>query len=310
MMNNITALPLLGDSMSAPTQRDLFGDAPAPIAEAAGVFADIVFDRPLDHAYTYRVPEALQAVVAVGKRVLAPLGRGDKATVGYCVGVRQSGPETGIKDLTRVIDDDPLLTPHLLRLTRWLADYYLCSWGQVLTAIVPAGARKQAGTRTRAFLEAIPADKLPEPLPTLTAKQTAALEALRKEGKPVEPVRLAQQLQCGLGPIEALVTKGVARRVQKRVDRFAPAPDEDPLPEQAALTLNGDQHAAHAAIDQAVQAGGFHAFLLHGVTGSGKTEIYLRAIEQCVQQGKQAIVLVPEISLTLQTIQRCRGRFT
>ena len=310
MMNNITALPLLGDSMSAPTQRDLFGDAPAPIAEAAGVFADIVFDRPLDHAYTYRVPEALQAVVAVGKRVLAPLGRGDKATVGYCVGVRQSGPETGIKDLTRVIDDDPLLTPHLLRLTRWLADYYLCSWGQVLTAIVPAGARKQAGTRTRAFLEAIPADKLPEPLPTLTAKQTAALEALRKEGKPVEPVRLAQQLQCGLGPIEALVTKGVARRVQKRVDRFAPAPDEDPLPEQAALTLNGDQHAAHAAIDQAVQAGGFHAFLLHGVTGSGKTEIYLRAIEQCVQQGKQAIVLVPEISLTPQTIQRFRGRFT
>src|SRR4029078_11519241 len=102
-------------------------------------------------AYTYHVPAELTGNVAVGKRVLAPFGKGDRRPVGSCVRLSESGPAHRIKDLAHVIDDAPLLTDTLLRLTRWLADYYLCSWGQVLTAVVPAGARRQGGPRQPTF---------------------------------------------------------------------------------------------------------------------------------------------------------------
>src|SRR6266446_6446622 len=215
-----------GPAVDPTTQRDLFGEAPAPPAQAAGLFAEVVFDRPLDHAYTYAVPDSLRDVIAVGKRVQAPFGKGDKATVGYCVGLTEAAPERSVKELRRVLDDEALLTPNLLRLTRWMADYYLCGWGQVLNAVVPAGAKEQAGTRALSFLEAIPEDGLPQPLPALTAKQTAALALLRAAGKPVESKQLTQQARCGQGPLEALVAKGFAKRDVRRVDRFTDTTDE------------------------------------------------------------------------------------
>src|SRR3954470_8041406 len=151
-------------------QRDLF--APDEVqAQAAGLFADVVFDRPLDHAFTYAVGEGLRGAVAVGKRVRAPFGRGDRPTVGYCVRLSQTPPPREVKELVAVLDDEALLTDSLLRLTRWMADYYLCGWGQVLNAVVPAGARDRAGTRNLAFVEAVPPDELPAPPPAVTAKQ-------------------------------------------------------------------------------------------------------------------------------------------
>ncbi len=288
-------------------QRDLFGESLSPAVQTAGLFADVVFDRPLDQAYTYAVPEPLQAKVGVGKRVLAPFGKGEKGTVGYCVRLTTTVPTRPVKEISRVLDDEALLTPDLLRLTRWIADYYLCGWGQVLNAVVPGGAKQQAGIRSVIFLEAVAEADLPQPPPALTAKQTAALEALRAAGRPVEVRRLAAQARCGLGPVEALVEKGVARRLVRRVDKFVDLPEEPAAPEPD-IILNADQLRAWAPVEQAVRQGGYHAFLLHGVTGSGKTEIYLRAIEEVVRQGKEALVLVPEISLTPQTIQRFRGR--
>src|SRR5947209_17428716 len=94
-------------------QRDLFTDPdPAP-PPATGLFAEVVFDRPLDHAYTYAVPETLREAIAVGKRVQAPFGRGDKATVGYCVRVSETAPERPVKEVRGVLDDEALLTPDL-----------------------------------------------------------------------------------------------------------------------------------------------------------------------------------------------------
>src|SRR6202790_4694639 len=133
-------------------QRDLF--APDEVqAQAAGLFADIVFDRPLDHAFTYAVGVDLRAKIGVGKRVRAPFGRGDKATIGYCVRLSETAPPRAVKELLDVLDEEALLTDNLLRLTRWMADYYLCGWGQVLNAVVPAGARDRAGTRKLVFIE-------------------------------------------------------------------------------------------------------------------------------------------------------------
>jgi primosomal protein N' (replication factor Y) len=293
--------------MTSTVQRDLFNAEPAPLEQAAGLFAEVVFDRPLDHAYTYAVPESLRETIAVGKRVQAPFGRGDRGTVGYCVGLNANDPGRRVKEVQRVLDEEALLTPDLLRLTRWMADYYLCGWGQVLNAVVPAGARERAGTRSTAFLEAVPEADLPQPPPGLTAKQQQALHHLRAAGKPLEPRQIARLARCGPGPVEALVQKGFARRVVRRIDKFAEAP-VDTEAADGPVTLNGDQVRAWSAVEQALRQGGFHAFLLHGVTGSGKTEIYLKAIEEVLRQGKEALVLVPEISLTPQTIQRFRGR--
>ncbi len=288
-------------------QRDLFGEPePAPV-QPAGLFAEVVFDRPLDHAYTYAVPEPLRASIAIGKRVLVPFGRGDRATAAYCVGLQNTAPNRPVKEVQRVLDDEALLTPNLLRLTRWMADYYLCGWGQVLNAVIPAGAKERAGTRAAAFVEAVPEGELPNPPPDLTPKQQTALDRLRRARGPVEVRQLARQANCGPRPIAVLVEKGLARRVVRRVERPVGEVEELDAPD-APLTLNPDQLRAWAPLESALRAGGFRAFLLHGVTGSGKTELYLRAIEEVVRQGKEALVLVPEISLTPQTIQRFRGR--
>jgi primosomal protein N' (replication factor Y) len=298
---------------------DLFGPNDAPAPPPATLFADVVFDRPLDHAYTYAVPDHLAAAVGVGKRVECPFGKGTRGTVGYCVRVCAAQPDRPVKAITRVLDAAALLDDHLLALTRWMADYYLCGWGQVLHAVVPAGARERAGTRPVVFVEAVPREHLPDPLPTVTPKQKQAVDRLRQEGKPLELGHLARQLGCGASPIHGLVGKGLVRKFTQRVERDARHETGDTRPETSdpvsglvspvsCLELNQDQRRAWDAIHPVVAAGGFHPFLLHGVTGSGKTEIYLRAIEDVVKQSKEAIVLVPEISLTPQTIERFRGR--
>src|SRR5947208_5447817 len=191
--------------MTRTTQPNLFDDPAAPAAPTAGLFADVVFDRPLDQAYSYAVPEPLRDSITVGKRVQVPFGRGDKTTVGYCVGVTETAPTREVKSLVRVLDDEALFNPHLLRLTRWMADYYLCGWGQVLNAVIPAGAKDQAGTRAAVFLEAIPVAELPEQQPRLTAKQNAALDILRQQRQPIEARRLGRLAQCGPRVIETLI---------------------------------------------------------------------------------------------------------
>src|SRR5436305_1629284 len=97
-------------------QRSLFDEPTAPTPAATGLFAEVVFNRPLDHAYTYAVPEALRGTVTVGKRVLAPFGKGDRATAGFCVRLHATDPGREVKELTRVLDDEALLTPDLMRL--------------------------------------------------------------------------------------------------------------------------------------------------------------------------------------------------
>ena len=198
---------------------NLFGEA-AP-SEAVSLYAEIVFDRPLDHAYSYGVPDSLRDQAAVGKRVLASFGRGDRQTVGFCVGLSAERPDREVKNIIQVLDEEALLTDNLLRLTRWLADYYLCGWGQVLNAIVPAGVKNRAGTRSILLVELIPETLWPNPVPSLTPKQKKVLSILQGKTEPIEINQLRQLAECAVGPIRGLIDKGFARRKVGRVENLS-----------------------------------------------------------------------------------------
>lgn len=288
--------------------RLLFPDAntppegPQPVA-----YAQVIFNRPLTTVFTYGIPVELLAEVVPGKRLIVPLGRGNAQAIGYCVDVSDTAPDRKTKMITRVIDSDPLFTPQLLKLTQWLADYYFCGWGQALDAVIPAAAKTQAGSRERDFITAIPDPLIPIVPPRLSKKQAIALEFLRTHPGTHDSKYVVEQTGCSLAVLWGLVERGYVTREKRRVEtHLLPA---KALPTQQHLVLNEDQQKAHEAIVKQIDAGGFHAFLLYGVTGSGKTEVYLQAIDRVVRAGKQALVMVPEISLTPQAIQRFEARF-
>jgi primosomal protein N' (replication factor Y) len=290
-------------------QQELFRGAARWEADDAAdcLYARIVFNRPMDTVYYYEVPDRLRAQAAAGKRVLAPLGRGNRLTSGYCVGLSREAPRRQLKPLARVLDEQPPLGPAMLELTRWMADHYLCSWGQVLDAVLPAGVKNRAGTRVVRLLRVDDEVKRRRKQLDLPPKQRRALEVLCDSPRPLSAQELARASGCTLAPVTALRRRGLLETVFERVERFTPEPG---TPEAAPeFDLNTDQEQALARIQAALTEAAHRTFLLHGVTGSGKTEVYIRAIQEAVSYGRQAIVLVPEISLTPQTIRRFRSRF-
>ena len=294
------------------SQRSLFDAEPDPWQEddhREQLVATVVLPSGPAQLFDYVVPDRLREQIEPGRRVRAPLGRGNRLVVGYCV--RLETRPTGrrpLKPIDEVVDSRTLLSPAMLRLTEWIADRYLCDWGQVLETVLPAGVRLQAGTRVTTLLQAaddarerIAAAKLPE-------KQLAVMRALAAGTEPMTPQELARLARCTTAPIDSLRRKGfiIARtgRIERRRET-APVAGK----RQAKLTLNPDQQKALDVVLAAVRAQEHKTILIHGVTGSGKTEVYLQAIAEVVRYGRQAIVLVPEISLTPQTVERFRLRF-
>ncbi|RLS41229.1 MAG: primosomal protein N' [Planctomycetota bacterium] len=270
--------------------------------------AEVVFNLPLERPYTYSIPEELRDRVRAGQRVRAPLGRGNRSVVGYCVAVRQaeSGQRT-LKPIEELLDAEPLLSGQMLELTRWIGERYLCGWGQVLDSVIPAGVRKKSGTReVQSFILTPDSnDKLAES--RLSRQQKTVIELLQKAAGPIAATDLCERAGCGPGPLNTLRKKGLitALRIRSEIS----GDDLLPAVQQSDLILNEQQQAALDMILKPLRAGTHETLLLHGATGSGKTEVYIRAIREVVSYGRQAIVLVPEISLTPQTIRRFRSRF-
>src|SRR5436190_4011956 len=294
-------------------QSTLFDAEPEPWdldATHEELAATVVFDEQPHGPYDYGVPPSLAAKLKPGQRVQVPLGRGNRPIVGYCTAVANkivgSRP---LKPLARLIDAEPLLTPAMLRLAEWMADYYLCSVGQVLQAIVPAGVRGKAGTREMTFLS-VPAqvrEHLEAGLLKLGEKQLDALRILIASPRPLTPPELAQAAKCTLGPVGELRKKKLVKAEVRRIQQMEI--DETPTPREDHLQLNPDQQVALDCILAALRERRHETILMHGVTGSGKTEVYIRAIDEVIHYGRQAIVLVPEISLTPQTRSRFKSRF-
>jgi primosomal protein N' (replication factor Y) len=275
---------------------------------ASRAVADVVFNRPLPQVFQYLIPEPLVDLLQPGQRVRAPFGRGDRPLAGYCVGVSiGQSPERRLKSLVEVIDREPLVDGALLNLTRWIADHTLCGWGQVLESVVPAGVKNRSGTRELVYLSLSNDARSRWQEMKLPAKQKAVVAALAGATGPLRIDDLAELAGCGVSPIQTLRDKGIVVSARLReMQTTTSLPAADPRRD---LKLNVLQLRASESILAAIRAAEHRTFLLHGVTGSGKTEVYMRAIEEVVAYRRQAIVLVPEISLTPQTIRRFRSRF-
>ncbi len=292
-------------------QRQLFETEPEPWeADDASeqLVASVVLMAGTAQEFDYVVPDALRDVVEPGRRVKAPLGASNRLVVGHCVRL-ESRPvgRRKLKPLHSVVDQRSLLSPAMLRLTQWIADYYLSDWAAVLDAVVPAGVRSAAGTRMATLLSVDPEalGRLAEL--SLAKKQAEVLKVLAAAKQPLSPGELARAARCTQAPITALRRKGLIRSHTQRltVSRL----EEGAAVREEHLVLNPDQEHALRAILDAMNARQHQTILVHGVTGSGKTEVYIQAIQEVIHFGRQAIVLVPEISLTPQTVERFRRRF-
>jgi primosomal protein N' (replication factor Y) (superfamily II helicase) len=332
--------------LNRPRQHSLFSDDELPanleaweVAAAADcLVAEVVFNRPLTTVYQYLVPSGLRDIIRPGQRVQAPFGRGDKVAIGYCVGLGTDRPQgRTLKSLESVLDREPLIDARMLELTHWIADRYLCGWGQVLESVIPKGVKTNAGTREvttftlpeslrqKLGLASLPDFNLDD-IETITppvaadgkqagvvldslklrAKQRTVMEVLIAANRPMAVDDLATAAQCGISPIQSLREKKLIVPLQERVLKL---PQTGVIEPHREIVLNEDQKAAVNTILEVVRANEHRTLLLHGVTGSGKTEVYIKAIQEVVSYGRQAIMLVPEISLTPQTIRRFRSRF-
>jgi primosomal protein N' (replication factor Y) len=246
---------------------------------------------PLD----YRVPEGMD--VEPGSIVIAPLGPRQLLGVAWEAERLPTSevPDSRLRPLHSLLDVPPIAAP-LRRLCEWTADYYLAPLAAVLRMVLPSSAALDG---PRQLTEYRPTGAVP---PRLTPQREKALAAI--EGRQGTIRELAGHAQVSDAVLRGLVNAGALEAVAVDADRPLACPD----PEHAPPALNDDQREAAASLSAAVGKG-FDPVLLDGVTGSGKTEVYFEAIAECLRQGRQALVLLPEIALTEPFLKRFEARF-
>ena len=297
---------MIGMAGDRTTQRDLFEHRPAWVEDDArrGTIATVVLPDGVDRPLDYLVPDALAAHVEPGRRVRVPLGRGNRERLAYCVAVRTGElPQAPLKSVAGVEDDRPLLSRRMLELTRWMADRWMARWGEVLEAVLPAGVRSRSRPRTSPLLRATGAAPARQPTPAQARVLAAAAEPRTAE-------ELARITGASRAVVRRLVGVGLLAEAGS-VERARPGAraQRERIRHDKPAALSAEQAAALEAILRPMREARHETIVLFGVTGSGKTEVYLQAVEETVASGRQAIVLVPEISLTPQTCDRFRARF-
>ncbi|MBI4881487.1 MAG: primosomal protein N' [Planctomycetes bacterium] len=272
-------------------------------------FADIALSLPVDRLFTYAVPLELRERVRPGCRVRVPFQ--SREVGGTCVRVSDARPRFEVRPVLGLVEPDPLFSEAMLRLCGWIARRYGAGFGEVLDAALPFAVRSGGKRRTVAvafpLLGQIPAEKLVAELEERFPKQARVLRILAEAGEPLELRELQQRAKVGASPVLSL-----QRRKALEIRKVSPARDplfSSPVERAPDIRLSAPQEEALRALSAAIAAERHAAFLLFGVTSSGKTEVYLRALADVVRRGRQGIVLVPEIALTPQTVARFRARF-
>lgn len=347
------------------------------------LYIDVAMPVPARKTFTYRVPPKLVDSAVIGCRVLAPFGK--RLLTGYIVdifgpSIPKGGPEPEkIRNITEILDDEPIITSEILRLTRWAADYYVSSWGEMIKAALPAGinssveriiqlaengevAARNAKSSLRGTAKKIvdllwengqaelrvlekqfsPASirraisKLEEsglvtvttvrtqplarpklrkavrlavevPPQKLTPQQEKIFNILRSAGGEMYFADLLDAAETGASPVLTLARRGALEIYT--CEQLRDPLRGDVLSSETEIALSDEQSQVFERLSRAIETGSFRTFLLHGVTGSGKTEIYIRLMEKVLAAGGSSLLLVPEIALTPIFSRRLRGKF-
>lgn len=254
--------------------------------------------RMTDKPFTYRLPASLEGTVRRGSAVYVPFGRGDRKTPAIVVEVGDRAPDFKTKAVLEKIDSLPDLSEEALAIAKYLVEACLSDVASALQSVLPPGTIGEFTPKIRSFYRLTEAGKS-APIPARAHRQAKLVDYLKDQGEE-EQVQLLKMTGASTATLRSLLKKGWLQKTDRRIARRAPKKGE----RKGKLALTSDQAKVYDRI-----SGEKGTYLICGVTGSGKTEIYLQLVEESLKKGRQAIVLVPEISLTPQTIARFESRF-
>src|SRR3989338_7334109 len=236
-----------------------------PVVSGANLFAEVVFGIPVNKIFLYKIPDRLKPLCTKGIRVFAPFGR--RNLIGYIVAL-QDKADIETKELIEILDDKPVVNEEMLKFTRWISDYYLCPWGEVIESAMP---------------------------------EWVDVKIVNK--REIQRVKERKKGQGARGKKQGKAEDEKIRSYEDKKSQLL-----NPLTSQS-LSLSPHQENALKKIQDKIERNEHQVFLLHGVTGSGKTEVYIRAAAEALKKGQKVIVMVPEITLTLQLFQRFSNVF-
>ena len=291
-------------------------------------YADLILPLPLQGTFTYAVPAQMQAVVKVGMRVLVPFGR-NKTYLGIVARLHDRQPQGyEVKPISQLMDEEPIVTPEQLKLWQWIADYYLSPIGDVYKAALPAGLKAEDGYRpkTETYIRLTPAyqnetalhvaldilARAPKQLEAFTAYLELSgwdqIEEMRNEQvdqiSEITREELLNASHASATTLQQLEKRGMLETYEIEVGRLNHGGEYHP---ELIKQLNEAQQTAYNQILMSMMKK--PVTLLHGVTSSGKTEIYIHLIQQALERKEQVLYLLPEIALTVQMMQRLQRVF-